>query len=489
MAAELKELSRKRGVIKAQLTRLESFIHGFTNEKLSQIPTRLEKCGDWWNEFENIQFQIETLDDSEDQLLERDSFENAYFDVVSRLKALLNLATSSGRAQEVHPRTSNTEVKLPVMEIPTFYGSYKEWLEFYDTFNTLVDSNESLTDIQKFYYLKNSLKGNAANVIHSLEVSATNYKEAWVLLKERFENRKLIALDHIESLYNFTPILKECHIQLRKFLDEVRKDIRALKTLGLPIEHWDTLLIYFLEMKLDPITKREWQRQGAVDKFATMEEFIKFLTHRCQLLETMNAHTKKGTSYAGNDTKTKTEKVHTTLKSFVVSDNRSCPVCKEAYHALHLCKVFLDLSVASKREEVRKANLCWNCLKYGHRVQKCTFRGCRHCGKKHNSLLHVEQSSSVAAGTSGSQGSQIISEVPRTSTLNLYTGNTSTSFDGHSNAAIQNKQVSEILLSTAMVKIADQAGIMHECRALLDSGSQSSFMTKEEINLSCLQKR
>lgn len=58
----------------------------------------------------------------------------------------------------------------------TFYGSYKHWLSFYDTFHTLIDSNPALSDIAKFYYLKGCLKGSTADVIHSLEVSTSNYK-------------------------------------------------------------------------------------------------------------------------------------------------------------------------------------------------------------------------------------------------------------------------------------------------------------------------
>ena len=41
-------------------------------------------------------------------------------------------------------------------------------------FKTLIRENESLNDIQKFHYLRMSLKNDAAHAIHSLETSESN---------------------------------------------------------------------------------------------------------------------------------------------------------------------------------------------------------------------------------------------------------------------------------------------------------------------------
>lgn len=62
-------------------------------------------------------------------------------------------------------------IKPPTMNLPEFNGNYDCWMNFYDTFDALVNKNKSLTHIQRFYYLKSSLKGEAANMLNSLEVS------------------------------------------------------------------------------------------------------------------------------------------------------------------------------------------------------------------------------------------------------------------------------------------------------------------------------
>jgi len=44
-----------------------------------------------------------------------------------------------------------------------------------------------LTDIEKFYYLRSSLKDKAAEIVKSIETTTDNYNDAWAAIKERFE--------------------------------------------------------------------------------------------------------------------------------------------------------------------------------------------------------------------------------------------------------------------------------------------------------------
>ena len=51
--------------------------------------------------------------------------------------------------------TGNTEsakVKLPKIELKSFSGNYQEWQGFWDTFQSAVDGNTSISAIEKFTY-------------------------------------------------------------------------------------------------------------------------------------------------------------------------------------------------------------------------------------------------------------------------------------------------------------------------------------------------
>lgn len=51
------------------------------------------------------------------------------------------------------------------------------------------------------------------------------------------------------------------------------------------------------------------------------------------------------------------------------------------------------LPMAERREKVRKAWLCFNCLKPGHMAARCHSKPCKRCGRKHHTVLHEDQES------------------------------------------------------------------------------------------------
>jgi len=72
----------------------------------------------------------------------------------------------------------SAHVRLPKLNLSTFSGKYDEWFLFFDTFNSVIYSNTSFSNTQKFQYLRASLTGGANAIISSLELSDANYDVA-----------------------------------------------------------------------------------------------------------------------------------------------------------------------------------------------------------------------------------------------------------------------------------------------------------------------
>ncbi|XP_030763136.1 uncharacterized protein LOC115887778 [Sitophilus oryzae] len=189
---------------------------------------------------------------------------------------------------------------LPKLKLPDFYGSYEKWLQFADTYRSLIHNSNSLSKIEKFWYLKSCLKGDAANLLTSLEVSEANYDKAWSLLSDRYENKRAIIQTHLKSFFEMPVITKESHIALRNLIDTSSQHLRSLESLGLPIEHWDTILIYQITSKLDLITRKGWEDYSLKLPTDTpaFDELISFLNDKCQVLESIstNIPSQKSTS-------------------------------------------------------------------------------------------------------------------------------------------------------------------------------------------------
>ena len=135
----------------------------------------------------------------------------------------------------------------------------------------------------------------------------------------------------------------------------------------------------------------------------------------------------------------------------------SCPVCKKA-HRICTYPAFLSLSLNERHQRIKELRLCFNCLKEGLSIKSCTSKkSCQTCNKKHNTLLHRINTVSVH-----------FTENTHTTT------NDDRQFTGHQ----QQSSYTTVLL-TAIVSVIDSRNKLVQCRALLDSGSQLSFITEK----------
>ena len=78
-------------------------------------------------------------------------------------------------------------------------------------------------------------------------------------------------------------------------------------------------------------------------------------------------------------------------------------ICKNEQHPLWKCEKFKGMQVSSRRDYVKENNVCFNCLREGHKVTNwLTTFTCRVCNRRHHSLLHEERADDQAKTKSGS---------------------------------------------------------------------------------------
>ncbi|KYM98425.1 hypothetical protein ALC62_10865 [Cyphomyrmex costatus] len=471
MEDRLKRLRIRRGQLKALCKRAHNTLSSdVVNElNVAQLLERKAKIEVTWSQFDEIQSEIEAVLDSADTIAtheaERSDFEETYYDITSRFQDLIisrgATATSDAEARSVSTNRNRAlagNLKLPKIDLPSFSGSYEEWYPFHDTFQSLIHRDRSITEIQKFHYLKAALKGKAAELIQSLEMSADNYEQAWQMLIKRYDNKRLIIQKHLRALFELSTISKENFAALRQLVDEVLKHTRALKAMGRPIDSWDDPIIYLVTGKLDHNTNKEWEDTIAGNDIPTLQRLMEFLEHRCRTLEAVN---RKGSSVQAQ-----TKAGQAKVSALVSTKAAACQKCKEN-HQIYSCRQFLELLPEERLNFIREAKLCWNCLKVSSHIAKdCKAGSCKTCGKRHNSLLHIPGNT---AETKVSNSSNQITEP---------TGNSSTSNVAH--ATMLNVS-SQVFLSTAVVNAHDNQGNKRACRILLDSGSQSNFITEDLV--------
>ncbi|XP_011877569.1 PREDICTED: uncharacterized protein LOC105567357, partial [Vollenhovia emeryi] len=356
----------------------------------------------------------------------------------------------------------NAQIKLPRIELPRFSGAYEEWHSFYDMFGSLIHSNRDLNDTQKLHYLKSPLKGEAAEVVSSLEMTGDNYKDAWDRLSERYENKRLTVQNHIRAIFDLPVVKREDSVVIRQILDGVLKHTRALRSLDRPIDHWGDLLVHIVTSKLDMKSIKEWENSIESTRVPTFEELIEFLKKRCQTLEAVS---KVGRSNRANANSLQ-DNVQRSKGCNVAATKFKCSYC-QGDHSVYSCTDFKSLSVDERVKYIKSKGWCLNCLKGKHMARDCSLDGCKTCSKRHNSLLHPESPKGESSSESSLGKAKVVADKEQ--------GNSAAC--GHA-CSTESYRSSQILLSTVLIKVKHSDGHFIQIKALLDSGAESSFITE-----------
>lgn len=149
---------------------------------------------------------------------------------------------STPSASATHGDGTQPQVKLPQIQLPTFHGAPEKFIEFYNSFDSLINGNSTLSGVQKLHYLRSALKGQAADVISSLELSEENFTVAWELLVQRYKCTSRIVDTHLHALFNLPSIPKfDNSNSVSTLHNELTKGLNALRALKIDTENWDPL--------------------------------------------------------------------------------------------------------------------------------------------------------------------------------------------------------------------------------------------------------
>ncbi|XP_055916401.1 uncharacterized protein LOC129949150 [Eupeodes corollae] len=426
--------------------------------------------------------------------------------------------------------SSHSAIRLPRIDLPKFDGSYTNWRAFHDRFQALVHKNATLEDIDKLHFLQTCLIGDAHRFMQNIAVESASYEKAWELLEERYNHKRILVHIQMQSLFGQPSLTRETASGLKELLYTTRECLLALENLEVPISSWDTVLIWFLVQKLPSTSQKLWEEKlGNSKDLPKFDAFSEFLETRFRTLEVM------GQQELATPTRRKEESSVNSRPRFQPSTSKVlhtkhvvkhqpqkipkhfqtsqvlCKLCNHNKHSLRKCQQFLAMDSVKRREVVRGIHVCENCLTYGHSLQECqSLSRCYFCQQKHHSLLHLQHhNNSFQPQQPGSEhqtqvgtSSQGMPSQPRV------TGSSSNTFQASVNPnapefqpAVRQQtqnyhashgdraQTHQVLLATAVVKARATDGRIRLLRALVDTGSETSFITEAAARLLKLERR
>ncbi|XP_071052914.1 uncharacterized protein [Onthophagus taurus] len=443
-----------------------------------KIRSRLDTLDSNWNKFQSQhQSLLKVKTDNEDNQYFKSNLyfncEEQYNNVKGEILDLLDEITKKNNPEDVsisQSLSSNRNYNLPKIELPKFSGNYTHWSNFRDMFSSMVKSNNDLSGVEKLHYLKTSLSDEPAQLLKNIAVCSDNFQHAWDLLVSRYENKRILIDSRLSSLFNARSIKQETSNEMKRLIGQVKESMGALETLGCPVKHWDHILVFMVVHKFDIESLKDWEKSIG-DKttsatFSQLETFITGRIHALEAIEQISGHRKPASNVVPS-------RILNQVKTHVSQSLFNCSCCK-GDHYITSCQQYLNKPVAQRKEFVMSKSLCFNCLG-PHLLKHCkTQKRCKLCQKQHHTTLHNNQTTfhqKLLIKPSSSQQETISptsSELISSQSCMAYTH------------VVCNKSV---LLATAMISIITDLGERFMARALIDQGSEVSFVAEAMVQL------
>lgn len=499
----VEELSKQRATLKGQITKIGNYINlrALIENDVTNVDKKEEDLDAIFEKFEEIQTKMEPLKNNvnEASIEAKDQeFETHYWDVKNAISTVRHNILHGDQSKEPGNAANdvikslvqalgalqtnpNPRVRVPELKLPTFSGDPNDcWTTFYELFESVIHKESKYQNIEKYTYLCSCLSDELKRELTSkFKLSNEGYDLAIKYLQDKYGKKRPTTIKHLSELFKVKSIEKENYKDLHNLVNCYSANIEQARRINPGNDLFDLLIIFMVSSRLDDSTRRAWELQIKDEENPTWNQMRKFLEDRVAFLQGMNYERQCVTS---NESKSKPIQKPKTNIPFVSRQsistamsgqtfNISCGVCK-GEHKTHNCPELLSIDVAGRHQKIKALRLCYNCLG-SHNKAECTSKySCRECVKigkpneRHHSLLHIDK----PQPTTNSQNNHD-KEPPKKEPITKQS-------ETQSNQAFVTAGQNHVFLLTAIVNIQSQSGEWIPCRALLDSGSQSSFITE-----------
>ncbi|XP_070068068.1 uncharacterized protein [Drosophila takahashii] len=365
---------------------------------------------------------------------------------------------------------------LPPCDTEVFTGDYLRWPTFRDLFTAIYINNPRLTPVEKLFHLNAKTRGDAHNIVANSPLTNDGFRSAWDNLTERFENKRLLVNSQLKILFNVPSVTQESGSALKELQSTIQGCLTALEMSGIQVETWDCLLVYMCSSKLPKLTLSLWE-QSLHNKaeIPTWYELNVFLTERHRTLEAIDDVRPSGSSQAqprASTSNSASRRINSYETRVTPRQPRGCDLCNRENHPIRTCAQFLRMTVDQRIAYIKRKQLCLNCFARTHQLRDCeSAHNCFTCRGRHHTLLHRGTPSPTRANPTPTPRSR-----PNTPGPSAASG-TQPTLQNYFAAGSRS-----VLLGTAMINICHQ-GSNYQARALIDSGSEATFITERLFNL------
>lgn len=376
-----------------------------------------------------------------------------------------------------------------VDKLPSFDGlDLQAWTEFEEAFNTSTRVGR-YDEYENLFRLKKCLKPPARDLVQSLlrGNKASTVIDTLRSAYGRPDHQLAAMMEEILKLPKITSCrdsnIRIWALTLKGYVDKVKslKKEECLRDLGIV-----SMLLHKTE---DCPLYEKWRNIQAINPSAAVEEFTAFISRHWEALppalrdgtsqvKVTGGHKsnhkqnsrRPSTHYSVNQHQVvSSTRQQSNSSSNSTNTNKKCVNCDEA-HWIYQCGSFKQKSISEREKIAKEKNLCFSCLRLGHRAQECPIArvcGIKGCTRKHNRLLHSDSTATTTAQ-------------PNAATQQAHASSDESTVITHA-PHINTHSTGGVLAKVVPVRIYGRNGRCADTFAYLDDGSHVTMIDRELV--------
>ncbi|KAI4477227.1 hypothetical protein M0802_014753 [Mischocyttarus mexicanus] len=426
-----KRLKGERAHFKARLTHLERLIEqGKLN--ISEIRSRHDALREQLKVYEKSSVNGLNNSADENEFTDFDELAYRYYAIGTKINEIAgtSIPTPSPTPSRATIETRRS-IALPHVDLVHFDGDLESWPAYKENFVSLIDERTDISEIEKFSYLRGSLRGSARKALDSYRPTAANYKIAWNALLETYDRPRLLIEHSIDAILNMEILRDNDRAGLEGLMHDARARVNHLTSLGLT----PLAVLTNLYARLTPRQHQaECCSRVGSDAYPSIEDPYKFWTDKLVELPSTTKSSdrkdrKRDQPHAISDRYPRKRQRHDFRTSqlsqekperaaaFINGIKGNCLGCDRAGHQLDRCPRFRELSHEARWNLVNRRKICQICLR--RHTEICWEEPCILCNELHHAALHPNERGIATTTNAQETGRGAKEEVAATNTQPL----------------------------------------------------------------------
>ena len=200
-----------------------------------------------------LQERLDTLKTLDEQILElvedetkiateieeTADFDERIYECMVKIDSILCLKQEKPDPVNQHPvlaatagQSATKSTRLPKLVLKKFNGEAYQWQSFWDSFSSSADTNDSLSDVEKFNYLRSLCEQGAASTHSWLSTNRCTLQGCCGPIKERFGNVDVVNNSHMDRLLKLSQLNNSNDVRkLLVLYDSIKAHVRGLQAL------------------------------------------------------------------------------------------------------------------------------------------------------------------------------------------------------------------------------------------------------------------